>query len=473
MSTPPQGTMLFFENFGHSLKSPGYRAQPRSVEEIQQVFTYAKGQGLSVTLRGAGRSYNDAALNGGGIVMDLRGMNRILEWDPSTGVIVVEPGVTLQELWQRVLPDGWWPPVVSGTMMTTLGGCLGANIHGKNNYLAGTIGEHVVQFTALLPSGAEISCSPRKNGDLFRAMIGGLGLLGVFTSISLQMKKIHSGWLQVRAWGVPNLASHLQALEESAPGHAYTVGWMDTTVGGRRMGRGQLHTADYLEAGEDPYPEKTLQVAYQTLPGTFFGILPKSVIYLFMKPFMNNPGAKLVNSVKYLSGRKSKSYRQAQAAYHFLLDYVPNWERAYGQLVQYQSFIPRETAQEAWEEMLTLSLKNKIPAYLGVTKRHRADGFLLSHAVDGFSLAMDFKVTRRNREGLRRMLQDFDRIVLEAGGRFYFAKNSETSAESTLRFLGEEAVTKFLALKKRCDPNNILESDLFRRLFLEKGQRFD
>ena len=191
-------------------------------------------------------------------------------------------------------------------------------------------------------------------------------------------------------------------------------------------------------------------MAYQTLPGTFFGILPKSVIYLFMKPFMNNPGAKLVNSVKYLAGRKSKSYRQAQAAYHFLLDYVPNWERAYGQLVQYQSFIPRETAQEAWEEMLTLSLKNKIPAYLGVTKRHRADGFLLSHAVDGFSLAMDFKVTRRNREGLRRMLQDFDRIVLEAGGRFYFAKNSETSAESTLRFLGEEAVSKFLALKKRC-----------------------
>jgi decaprenylphospho-beta-D-ribofuranose 2-oxidase len=468
MSTPPLDRMRFFENFGHSLKSPGYLAQPRSVDEILQVFKQAKAQGLSIALRGAGRSYNDASLNGGGIVLDLQGMNRILEWDPGTGVIAVEPGVTLQDLWQKVLPDGWWPPVVSGTMTTTLGGCLGANIHGKNNFRAGTIGEHVVQFTALLPSGAEITCSPRKNGDLFHAMIGGLGLLGVFTSITLQMKKVHSGLLQVRAWRVPNLAIHLQALEESAPGHAYTVGWMDTTARGKSLGRGQLHTADYLEEGEDSNPGQTLQVAYQTLPDTFFGILPKSVIYRFMSPFMNNPSARVVNTAKYIAGRKSKSYQQPQAAYHFLLDYIPNWERAYGQLVQYQSFVPLETAQDTWIEMLTLSHKQRIPAYLGVTKRHRPDDFLLTHAVDGFSLAMDFKVTRNNREELRRVLHDFDRIVLEAGGRFYFAKNSETSAETTRCFLGEETVARFLTLKKRCDPNGILETDLFRRLFLEK-----
>jgi FAD/FMN-containing dehydrogenase len=85
--------------------------------------------------------------------------------------------------------------------------------------------------------------------------------------------------------------------------------------------------------------------------------------------------------------------------------------------------------------------------------------------VDGFSLALDFKVTTANRAGLSQMLQDFDRIVLDAGGRFYFAKNSETSAESARRFLGEETIAKFHALKKRCDPNHLLESDLYRRVF--------
>jgi FAD/FMN-containing dehydrogenase len=134
-------------------------------------------------------------------------------------------------------------------------------------------------------------------------------------------------------------------------------------------------------------------------------------------------------------------------------------------MIQYQSFLPKETAEDAWREMLTLSLQRGMPSYLGVTKRHRPDRFLLTHALDGFSLALDFKVTDRNRAALSNMLKDFDRIVLDAGGRFYFAKNSETSAESARAFLGEETIAKFKELKKRCDPGNVLESDLFRRVF--------
>jgi FAD/FMN-containing dehydrogenase len=134
-------------------------------------------------------------------------------------------------------------------------------------------------------------------------------------------------------------------------------------------------------------------------------------------------------------------------------------------LIQYQSFLPKETAEDAWREMLQLSQRNGLPSYLGVTKRHRPDNFLLTHGVDGFSLALDFKVTERNRKHLSQQLQEFDRMVLEAGGRFYFAKNSETSAESARAFLGEETITKFRKLKQRCDPNGLLESDLYRRIF--------
>ena len=122
------------ENFGHSLNAPSYLIQPKSAEEIYSAFQTAKKMGVTVTARGAGRSYNDAALNGGGIMLDMSAMNQILEWQPATGVVRCEPGVTLQQLWQKVLPDSWWPPVVSGTMFTTLGGCLAANIHGKNNF---------------------------------------------------------------------------------------------------------------------------------------------------------------------------------------------------------------------------------------------------------------------------------------------------------------------------------------------------
>ena len=459
-------TFTQLENFGHSLKTSSYLIQPKTADEIYETFRLAKKMGITVTARGGGRSYNDAALNGGGIVMDMSGMNQISQWDPSTGLITCEPGVTLQQLWRKVLPDGWWPPVVSGTMLTTLGGCLSANIHGKNNYRMGTIGEHVLEFTAVLPTGAQINCSPKKNGDLFYAMISGLGMLGIFTSVTLQMKKMYSGLLEVHAWPTRTLKEHFSLIEDNAPKYDYIVGWLDTIT---TLGHGQIHAANYLHEGDDPNPQKTMQLANQDLPSRLFGVMPKSLIHYFMTPFVNNLGWGVVNTAKYVASLRKHTFRQPHAAFHFLLDYVPNWEFSVGRggLIQYQSFLPKETALQAWTELLTLAKKLGLPSFLGVTKRHRPDKFLLTHAVDGFSLALDFKVTDRNRSKLKKMLQEYDRIVLENGGRFYFAKNSETTPQSARAFLGEETIAKYKKLKKRCDPNELLESDLYRRVFGE------
>jgi FAD/FMN-containing dehydrogenase len=462
-----QKTFTQLENFGHSLSAQSYLVQPRSAEEIYSAFQLAKKMGVTVTARGAGRSYNDAALAGGGVVLDMSAMNQILEWNQATGQIRCEPGVTLEQLWQHVEPHGWWPPVVSGTMKTTLGGCLAANIHGKNNFKMGPIGEHVVEFTAVLPTGAEIVCTPTKNADLFYAMISGYGMLGIFVSITLQMKRIHSGLLTVDALPVHNLREQLSVLLDGAPNHDYIVGWLDTMTGGKSLGRGQIHAARYLHEGEDPNPQETMKLKNQILPPRIFGVFPKGLLHYFMRPFGNNLGWWGVNTAKYIASLRKHTFRQPHAAFHFLLDYVPNWELSYGRggLIQYQSFLPKETAEAAWTDILQLSIKNRLPSYLGVTKRHRPDKFLLTHSVDGFSLAMDFKVTDGTRTKLRSMLHDFDKIVLANGGRFYFAKNSETTAETALAFYGKETVDKFKKLKKRCDPNGLLESDLYRRIF--------
>jgi len=461
------GPFVTLENFGHSLQAPAYVFKPAHSKEILEAFELAHKMGLTVTARGAGRSYNDAALNGGGIVLDMSAMNRIVKWDSQTGHVTVEPGVTLEKLWQCVEPEGWWPPVVSGTMFTTLGGCLGANVHGKNNFKVGPIGEHVIEFTALLPTGVEIVCSPQNNSDLFYAMIGGLGMLGIFTSITLQMKRIYSGLMEVDARPVHNFDEHLTDLLENAPKYDYIVGWLDTTAGGKSLGRGQIHAARDLREGEDPDAKNTMLLKNQSLPSHIFGVFPKSILHYFMSPFINNLGTWGINTGKYLTSLPRHTFRESHAAFHFLLDYIPNWELSFGRggLIEYQSFVPKETAEAAWTQIMRLSQKLGLPPYLGVTKRHRPDNFLLTHAVDGFSLAIDFKVTKGNRAKLGQMLQEFDEIVLNAGGRFYFAKNSETTPETAIRFLGEETIARFKSLKKRCDPNGLLESDLYQRVF--------
>ncbi len=409
-------------------------------------------------------------MNNAQIVIDLSRMNRVLAWNKETGVIKVEPGVTIERLWRYTLGDGWWSPVMPGTMFPTIGGCLGANIHGKNNWKAGTIGEHVLEFTALMADGKEITCTPKRNKELFYSMIGGMGILGIFTSITYQMKKIYSGNLAVKAWAVPNLKDLLSATDEGKE-NDYIVAWLDATKQGINLGRGQMHSANYLSPEEGAYDSQSLQLDQQDLSPNIMGVVPRSIVPLFLGLGMNNLGAWAGNTAKYLLNRtigNNKQYAQSFIEFTFLLDYVPGWERSYGKggLIQYQSFIPKENAQQTFKEILKTTHRYRNPSYLGVVKRHRPDNFLLSHAVDGFSLALDLKVSDRNRKKLRELTGELNQIVLDGEGKFYFAKDSTLTADVVRQYLGEKAVNKFISIKKKVDPDGLFQSDLYRRCFI-------
>jgi len=455
--------------WGMAASAMSYVYRPSTPEGIQAVFQLARERGLSVGLRGAGRSYGDASLNAEHICLDLTRMNRILDWNPQTGVITVEPGVTIRQLWQYTIEDGWWPYVVPGTMFPTLGGCAAMNIHGKNNWKVGPLGDHILEFDLLLPTGKIKRCNRQQNPDLFHAAIGGFGMLGCFLRLTLELKKIYSGLLAVEPISVASLAEMMEVFEARRGKADYLVGWIDCFAKGRSLGRGLIHQADYLAPGEDPQPAQTLRVENQELPDTLLGVVPKSLMWRLLKPFTNNLGVRLINSAKYhLSRRHSHHvYRETHAGFAFLLDYVPDWKFAYkpGGLIQYQSFIPTANAEPAFRAQLELCQRRGLVPYLGVFKRHRPDPFLMTHAVEGYSLALDFKVTARNRERVWALTSELDRIVVEADGRFYFAKDSTLHPAGLEHYLAEERVQKFLALKRQCDPEERLQTNLYRRIF--------
>jgi hypothetical protein len=298
-------------------------------------------------------------------------------------------------------------------------------------------------------------------------MISGMGLLGVFASITLQLKHIYSGNLEVSAWVEPNLLGMLGAVDQHRE-EDYIVGWVDCTASGRALGRGQIHSARYLKPGEDPDAEDSLRIEAQTLPDRVFGIFPKDWIPLLMAPFANNLGTWGVNTAKYIANRSignHKTFRQSLVAFSFLLDYYPIANFGGKAFIQYQSFLPKDTAADAYMNMLQLCKRNGLPSYAGVLKRHRPDKFLLTHAVDGYSLALDFRVNRGNRARLLRLAAEMDKIVLEAGGRFYFAKDSTLRRAEVNSYLGAKTVQKFKTLKKKLDPENILQTDLYKRCF--------
>ena len=452
------------DGFGQSNRTAGFVFRPTCVQEIRDIFALAKEEGRAVTLRGAGRSYGDANTGAEAIVIDIQRMNRILSWDCESGVIDCEAGVTIEDLWRYCLEDGYWPPVVTGTMYPTLGGALGVNVHGKNNYCKGTLGEHVLEMDVLFADGTLTTVGP--GDELFYQVISTAGQLGVIVRVKLQMHHVHSGNLSVYAESARSWNEQIALFERFEHDADYMVSWVDCFGRGVESGRGLFHAAWYLERDD----HQSLIASNQDLPSLILGFFPKSLVWKVLKLFCHRIGMRLINWAKYRSGcllGNRKHHVQSLVAFSFLLDYVPDWRKAYapGGFIQYQSFVPKEHAAQVFDAQVRLQQEYGLESYLGVLKRHRPDKFLFSHAVDGYSLALDFKVTEKNRDKLWEMAHRMNDLVLEAGGKFYFAKDSTLRPEDAEKFLGESLAT-FRLLKQKYDPDGLLSSDLAKRLKL-------
>ena len=454
------------DGFGGSMRSLSRSVSPGSVEELAQVFAAARAEGLNVSFRGAGRSYGDASLNTGGLAVDGRAMRRILAFDRERGTIEAEGGASISEVWRHTLPQGWWPAVVPGTMFPTLAGCVAMNIHGKNCFKVGPFGDHVLELDLLTAAGERRTLSRTSDPELFRAVIAGLGLLGAVTRVKAQLKHVDSGRMRVRPLGTKTLAHVFDTFVEHIPDSDYLVGWVDCFASGPVLGRGLVHQGQHLSLAEDPRGAETLALAKQDLPASIMGV-PKSLLWLFMKPFANDTGTKFVNSAKYALPEhveKDGTYRESHAGFAFLLDYVPNWRLMYGEggFIQVQLFVPDANARDAFAEALRLCQRRGVISYLGVFKRHRADEFLLSHGLDGWSLALDFKVPR-DAKRLWDTAADLTKLVLEAGGTYYPAKDQVVDAASFAHAFGDRLV-RFREIRKRLDPDGLFANDQARRL---------
>jgi decaprenylphospho-beta-D-ribofuranose 2-oxidase len=403
--------------------------RPSSLDELKAAMAECRARGENVVFRGAGRSYGDAALNARGPVIELTGMKEIKSFDEATGVITAEAGATIEDLWRFAIPRGLWPPVVPGTMFPTLGGALAMNIHGKNNWKMGTLGEHVQKLAVLRPDGRVVWIG-KDDPELLEAISGWRRPCPI-VEVALKLKKVETGYLDVTAIATRNLSDSLTRLDEAKEKYEYLVGWLDAFAGGASMGRGVLHFANVHPAREGE--ASGLSEAEQLRDIEAGQWLPVPLLLFGLKTMAFDGGMRLVNAAKFAQSRfqGTHTYRQSLVAYSFLLDYIPGWNGIYrpGGFIQYQLFIPKEKAEEVFSHVLRLQQEAGVINYLTVMKRHRPDRFRTTHAVDGFSLAMDFPVTARNSSRLLGLCRAFDALVKDSGGRVYKAKDCVNSVE--------------------------------------------
>lgn len=192
-----------------------------------------------------GRLSGGALVRNGGRLIDMRPRNRILSFDPGTGVIDCEAGVTLRAVVGRAAAQRFFLPVTAGSAAASVGGLAAANPAGRNRMQRGCFSEHVRSLRLMRSSGEVLTCSRRDNAELFAATLGGYGLTGLILSVELQLMKVPSAHVQRHTLRFSTPEDGLALARERAEIHEYAWAWLD------RAGRGVVIAADHADAGSE------------------------------------------------------------------------------------------------------------------------------------------------------------------------------------------------------------------------------
>lgn len=428
--------------------------RPEDRDEAGAALDDARSAGLPALPHGMGRSYGDAALLTQGRVVLTRRLNRMLDFDPDTGRLRCEAGVTLQEIIETFAPRGFFPPVVPGTWFVTIGGAIGCNIHGKNHHGAGCFGDHLLEMQMLLGSGDVVTCSREENADLFWATIGGMGLTGMILTATFELYPIEGPGMALETVRIENL-DHFFEVSAASKDFTHVVTWIDTVKTGRGLGRGVFQRARHAPADASPEAgsvDRMAKAIGKLVDGKSFDsnhLLNRFTVRAFNEAYFRKEKKGTVRSVSHYK------------PFFFPLDAVPNWNYIYGPrgFLQYQLVVPERAAVRAALERVSSSGQ---ASFLSVIKEFGdLDHGGISFPQKGITLAMDFPNTG---EPLLRLFEDLDALVLEAGGRVYLGKDARLGRAAFEQMYPERE--RWQAIRDAYDPDRVFTSDLARRLGL-------
>lgn len=448
-------------------------ARPENVSECREVVAFCRANGLSICPRGGGYSYGDVILNDHNVLLDIRKLDRIVAFDAESGRIVVEPGVTMIDVLRHVLHHRFTLGSIPSESTITVAGALACNVNGRDGWRLGNFGDQVASLRLLTANGEVLNCDRDNNADVFHTVIGGLGLLGIVVEVTLQLQPIPSPFLEISRAPVANvdeLLAHMARIEADSD---FAVVWVDTCARRRHLGRAVVHATRWVPregtagelreqvAGSFERLQKRLRQARKLNPVTAFIVSTMMQVQKLSVCWFN----RLYYHYSRLRHRlHSADNQESFLRYNFDASFIiPSAAAVCGPLgYTIQLSLPRSAARTGIAEVLGLCQASPcLPAKL-IMRVHRPDDYLISFCEDGYSLNLELHPKKRHVTRMDRFVEELVECVIRHGGKIHLAKDTVLNRGQFQRLFPR--YREFLDIKRRLDPDELFQSDMYRRL---------
>jgi len=173
---------------------PDAIASPNTTDQVSAILALASREGIPIVPRGMASGLAAGTVPfGGGLVLNLTRMNRILEIDRENMTATAQSGVITADLAAAVEKDGlFYPPDPASIRQSTLGGNAACNSGGPRCLKYGVTGDYVMALEAVLSDGRVLrtgnKCLKDVTGyDLVHLLVGSEGTLAVITEVTVRL----------------------------------------------------------------------------------------------------------------------------------------------------------------------------------------------------------------------------------------------------------------------------------------------
>jgi len=398
--------------------------------------------------RGSGVSYVAASFASDATSLDMRAFDRLLAFDIRTGLLCVEAGASIGDVQRFLLPRGWYLPIAPGHPRATIGGCIAADVHGKNPARDGTFRALVEELQLHVPGRGLLSLDAQHESALFDTTIGGFGLTGTITRATLRLTRPPRA-IALRRVPVDDLAQAARVLREAANARLL-YGWHDGRP--ERFGRGVIRVG---LSDDEAAPREVALDARHDLPAA---IAPLPL------PLWNRSGITLANT--WLSRRWCKPGLEpiALARALFPLNDARLYFAGYGRagLAELQWLVPHPRF-EAFAAALGECVARERPRIALISSK-LFDGIAHGFAFDGKGIALALHLPAPAQPSQRAFCERVAELAIEHGGRPNPIKDSTLDATTMRRAFDDfDATRTALAAHNR---DGRFGSEMTRRLGL-------